>query len=56
MLEEIQIWALAFEGRPHLSYVKTTYNKLKSEGNISPVAFLYLITRFPIPGSSGCDR
>ena len=32
MLEVIQTWALAFEGRPHLSYVKSIYNKLKLEG------------------------
>ena len=38
MLEEIQTWALAFEGRPHLSYVKTIYNKLKSEGAQFPEA------------------
>jgi len=34
ILEEVQIWALAFEGRPHLSYVKTTFSKLKSEGTV----------------------
>ena len=33
MLEDIQTWTLAFEGRPHLSYVKTTFNKLKSDGS-----------------------
>jgi hepatocyte growth factor-regulated tyrosine kinase substrate len=36
MLEEIQTWALAFEGRPHLSYVKTTCNTLKAEGSTLP--------------------
>jgi growth factor-regulated tyrosine kinase substrate len=41
-LEDIQVWALAFEGRPHLSYVKTVYNKLKSEGTASPLV-LFLI-------------
>jgi len=38
MIEEIQTWALAFEGRPHLSYVKTIYTKLKSEGFQFPEA------------------
>jgi hypothetical protein len=33
VLEDIQTWTLAFEGRPHLSYVKTAFSKLKSEGS-----------------------
>ena len=32
ILEVIQTWALAFEGRPHLAYVMSIYNKLKSDG------------------------
>ena len=38
LLEEIQTWALAFEGRPHLSYVKTIHSKLQSEGFQFPEA------------------
>jgi len=49
MLEEIQVWALAFEGRPHLSYVKTVYNKLKSDGKLCQCTLNNPGFQFPEP-------
>jgi growth factor-regulated tyrosine kinase substrate len=35
MLRVIQIWAVAFEGKPSLSYVGQIYRELKAEGRWS---------------------
>ena len=46
ILEETQIWSQAFEGRPHLSYVKTVVTKLKADGfqfpDVAPVNASYV--------------
>ena len=61
MLRLIQIWAVAFEGKPSLSYVGQIYRELKTEGMWSLYNLTVNVTedgylRLQIPAPRLCSR